>query len=122
MKVFILSAKIRKAHLFYMQAVCSPPLPVPELSKVIKHNKNGEKEKMGFYRSKLPNKILKSSSCPTSDIELILASLYFKCDKLEIFEYYSSWYLKICETLSSHLWVLGPLKVILGVFIGTKQH
>lgn len=28
-----------------MQAMCSPPLPVPELSKVIKRNENGEKGK-----------------------------------------------------------------------------
>lgn len=101
--------------------MCSPPLPVPQLSKVIKHNKNGEKEKMGFYRNKLPNKILKSSSCPTYDIKLILiASLHRKCDKLEIFEYYRSWYLKICEILSSQL--IGLLKVTLGIFSGTKQH
>ena len=82
-----------------------------------------KKKKMGFYRSKLPNKILKSSSHLTSGIKLILiASLYCKCDKLEIFEHCSSWYLEICEALSSQLWVMGLLKVTLGVFIGTKQH
>jgi len=33
---FILSAKIRKAHLFYIQARHLLPPPLPELSKVIK--------------------------------------------------------------------------------------
>lgn len=69
--------------------MCSPPLLLPELLKVIKHSEISEKKEKKtkqFYKNKLPNKILKSPRNPASCIKLILiASLHCKCINLEIF-------------------------------------